>query len=71
MLVTSSARTVIRKTDTSGVESWIVSLPFAPLGKSLAVDSSEQNVFVGTELDPIVVLRISASTRAVNEQNSL
>lgn len=69
--ISTPIRAVIRKTDASFVQSWIVSFSFSPISKSLSVDSSEQNVFVASQTTPIVVFRISASTKAVNEQNSL
>ena len=70
MYVSTSDNAVVRKTDTSGVQSWIASFAFLPIAKSLAIDSTEQNVFIASKTTPMIVLRISASTGAVTEQNS-
>ena len=71
MYVFTPDNAVVRKTDTSGVQSWIVSFAFIPNAKSLAIDSTEQNVFIASKASPMVVLRISAGTGTVTEQNSL
>ena len=52
----------VRKTDTSGVQSWIFSFNFIPVAKSLAIDSTENDVLFAKLSNPIQVFRFSAST---------
>ena len=51
--------------------SWTASFGFYPVGKSIKLDSSEQNMYVGAYESPLKVIRLQASTGALIDQVSL
>ena len=58
--------TVIRRVNTSYVQNWMAALSFAPLGKSLSLDSNEQNVYViSYQTGSLYVVRLSTSNGSI------
>ena len=68
---TSTDNTIIRKVDASGSVSWMASFDFNPSEKSLAVDATEQYVYVESWTSPLVVLRLSSSNGLAVSQHKL
>ena len=55
--------------DASGTENWITSFVFTSDGKSLSVDADEQSVYLASQTNPLVVLRLSATFGSVVSQH--
>ena len=67
----SSNSAVVRKVDASGSLTWMASFAFNPVMKSLAVDATEESVYVSSQTNPLVVLKLNASTGAIITQHKL
>ena len=61
----------IRKVDSSGNQVWLASLAFELVEKSLSIDSSEQNVYIARNADPLLVFKLLASNGAILSQHEL
>ena len=57
----SPYKSVIRKLDSSGNFIWMNGFEVQPLLKSLSIDSSEQNVYIGGLGNPLIVIWIRSS----------
>ena len=62
---------VVRKVDTSGSQTWMASFAFWPIVKSLSVDAAEQSVYLASNTNPIVVIKLAASDGTIATQHEL
>ena len=67
----SAGNTVVRKIDSSDSQIWLTSFALDPTVKWLSVDSSEQNVYIASNTNPITVMRLSASDGTIVSQQTL
>ena len=63
--------TVVRKVNVSGSQTWVASFAFSPITKSLTVDATEQSVYFASFENPVVVIKLAASTGAIVSQHIL
>ena len=66
-----SYNAAVRKVDASGSQTWMASFAFQPITKSLSVDATEQSVYLASRENPIVVLRLAASSGSIVTQHQL
>ena len=69
--ISSPISAAVRKVDASGSQTWMTSFLFTPLLKSLSVDAAEQSVYLASQVNPIVVLKLSASDGSIVSQHQL
>ena len=50
--------------NSDGSLAWMAGFLFEPIEESLAVDSNDQNVYIGAYLDPLNILKLQASDGA-------
>ena len=55
----------VRKLNSDGTLAWMAAFLIAPAQKGLAVDSSEQYVYVACDTSPMNVIRMSSSTGTI------
>ena len=70
-LVYTPNSAAVRKVDASGSQTWMASFAFQPITKSLSVDATEQSVYLASRENPIVVLRLAASSGSIVTQHQL
>ena len=70
-LFSGSNSAAVRKVDASGSQTWMASFLFNPIVKSLAVDATEQSVYLSVRKTPLIVLKLDASTGALVSQHQL
>ena len=63
--------TAVRKVNASGSQTWIASFAFYSILKSLSVDAAEQNVYLASMTNPLVVLKLAASDGSILSQHQL
>ena len=62
---------IVRKVDASGLQTWMASIGFWPINKSLSVDAAEQNLYLASSTNPLVVLKLAASGGSIVTQHQL
>ena len=62
---------VVRKVDSSGSLTWMVSIAFTLVMKSLTVEAAEQNLYIIHSANPMVVVRMAASDGSIVSQHQL
>ena len=70
-LDSGSNSAAVRKVDASGSQTWMASFAFWPILKSLSVDATEQSVYLASNENPLVVLKLLASDGSVVSQHQL
>ena len=70
-LNTPSASATIRRVNASGSQTWMASLAFDPVVKSLSVDAAEQCVYLARNSNPSLVVRFSTSDGSLVSQHQL
>ena len=66
----SSYNTGIRKINQDGSLAWMAALSFNPIQKSLAVDALELYAYVSYANNPLIVVRLGASTGSIVDAQS-
>ena len=66
-----SENAVVRKVDASGSLTWMASFAFQPIMKSLTVEAAEQNLYLVSSTNPMVVVRMAASDGSIVSQHQL
>ena len=69
-LYLSSYYTAIRKINQDGSLAWMAALSIIPIQKSLTVDALEQYVYVSYSNNPLIVIRLAASTGSIVDAQS-
>ena len=69
--ISTPANVVIRKLNVDGNLNWMASFNFGVNYKSLAIDNSEQNVYISSRTSPLTVVRMYASTGEIQDQQAL
>ena len=62
---------VIRKINANNTLEWMASFSFRPIEKSLFIDSIEQCLYIGSYTNPLNILRLSPSTGALLDAQTL
>ena len=70
-LVSSSNSAAVRRVDASGSQTWMASLAFYPILKSLSVDAQEQSVYLASNTSPLMVLKLTARDGFIVNQHEL
>ena len=68
---TLSSSAAVRKVDASRSQTWMASFSFWPIIKSLSVDAAEQSVYLASQTNPLVVLKLTASDGSIVSQHQL
>ena len=69
--ISTPASAVVRKVDATGSQAWMASFIFDLISKSLSVDATEQNVYLASYPDPLVVLKLATSSGSILAQHQL
>ena len=67
----SSEYGVVRRIDSSGSQIWMKAIRLTPDMRSLAVDSTEQNIYFCENSNPLKVIILSASDGSINSRKQL
>ena len=64
--------TVVRKVDASGSQTWMASFAaLYPAAKGMSVDAAEQSMYLASHTNPVVVIKMAASTGSIVSQHQL
>ena len=64
--------TVVRKVDVFGSQTWMVSFAaLYPTVKGMSVDAAEQSMYLASHTNPVVVIKLAASTGSIVSQHQL
>ena len=64
----ASISAAVRKVNVDGSQAWQAAFVFTPILKSMTVDSAEQNLYLASSSNPIVVVWLATSNGSIVNQ---